>query len=95
MESERILSGDEVRPAGGGKVTADLTLTATDFEGRPATSNTNLVVNNGPVASAGTNQTVVEGSTVTIGAMTRHAEVARSAEVKKAIPALAALASGR
>ncbi|MFM9967179.1 MAG: FAD binding domain-containing protein [Burkholderiales bacterium] len=36
----------------------------------------------------------VEGSTVTIGAMTRHAEVARSAEVKKAIPALAALASG-
>jgi aerobic carbon-monoxide dehydrogenase medium subunit len=36
----------------------------------------------------------VEGSTVTIGAMTRHAEVARSAEVKKAIPALASLAHG-
>lgn len=36
----------------------------------------------------------VDGSTVTIGAMTRHAEVARSAEVKKAIPALASLASG-
>ena len=36
----------------------------------------------------------VEGSTVTIGAMTRHAEVAASAEVKKAIPALAALAAG-
>lgn len=36
----------------------------------------------------------VEGSTVTIGAMTRHAEVARSAEVKKAIPALASLAGG-
>lgn len=35
----------------------------------------------------------VEGSTVTIGAMTRHAEVAASPEVKKAIPALAALAS--
>ncbi|MGH8681707.1 MAG: FAD binding domain-containing protein [Burkholderiales bacterium] len=34
------------------------------------------------------------GSAVTIGAMTRHAEVASSAEVKKAIPALAALASG-
>ena len=32
------------------------------------------------------------GNTVTIGAMTRHAEVASSAEVKKAIPALAALA---
>jgi carbon-monoxide dehydrogenase medium subunit len=32
------------------------------------------------------------GSEVTIGAMTRHAEVANSAEVKKAIPALAALA---
>ncbi|HEV8095250.1 MAG TPA: xanthine dehydrogenase family protein subunit M [Burkholderiales bacterium] len=31
-------------------------------------------------------------SEVTIGAMTRHAEVANSAEVKKAIPALAALA---
>ena len=34
----------------------------------------------------------VEGGSVTIGAMTRHAEVARSAEVKKAIPALAHLA---
>ena len=33
----------------------------------------------------------VDGKTVTIGAMTRHAEVAGSAEVKKAIPALAAL----
>jgi carbon-monoxide dehydrogenase medium subunit len=32
------------------------------------------------------------GNTVEIGAMTRHAEVAGSAEVKKAIPALAALA---
>jgi carbon-monoxide dehydrogenase medium subunit len=36
----------------------------------------------------------VEGNTVTIGAMTRHAVVAASAEVKKAIPALAALAGG-
>lgn len=36
----------------------------------------------------------VDGNTVTIGAMTRHAEVARSADVKKAIPALAALAHG-
>ena len=36
----------------------------------------------------------VSGSTVTIGAMTRHAEVAASADVKKAIPALAALAGG-
>ena len=34
----------------------------------------------------------VSGSTVEIGAMTRHADVAASAEVKKAIPALAALA---
>ena len=34
----------------------------------------------------------VDGKTVTIGAMTRHAEVAGSADVKKAIPALAALA---
>ncbi|MGH8688285.1 MAG: FAD binding domain-containing protein [Burkholderiales bacterium] len=34
----------------------------------------------------------LDGKTVTIGAMTRHAEVAGSAEVKKAIPALAALA---
>jgi carbon-monoxide dehydrogenase medium subunit len=34
----------------------------------------------------------VDGSSVTIGAMTRHAEVAGSAEVKKAIPALADLA---
>ncbi len=36
----------------------------------------------------------VSGTTVTIGAMTRHAEVASSADVKKAIPALAALAGG-
>ncbi len=35
----------------------------------------------------------VEGNAVTIGAMTKHAEVAASAEVRKAIPALAALAS--
>jgi hypothetical protein len=34
----------------------------------------------------------VDASGVTIGAMTRHAEVAASAEVKKAIPALADLA---
>ncbi|HZR68696.1 MAG TPA: xanthine dehydrogenase family protein subunit M [Burkholderiales bacterium] len=35
----------------------------------------------------------VDGGSVTIGAMTRHAEVAASAEVKKAIPALASLAA--
>ena len=35
-----------------------------------------------------------DGKAVTIGAMTRHAEVAASAAVKKAIPALAALAGG-
>src|SRR5260221_13365436 len=33
-----------------------------------------------------------DGKSVTIGAMARHAEVAHSADVKKAIPALAALA---
>lgn len=36
----------------------------------------------------------VAGGKVIIGAMTRHSEVARSAEVKKAIPALAELAGG-
>jgi carbon-monoxide dehydrogenase medium subunit len=36
----------------------------------------------------------VAGDTVTIGAMTTHAEVAASKEVAKAIPALAALAAG-
>jgi aerobic carbon-monoxide dehydrogenase medium subunit len=36
----------------------------------------------------------LEGNTVTIGAMTTHAEVADSADVKNAIPALAALAEG-
>ena len=35
-----------------------------------------------------------DGKTVTIGAMTRHAEVAASKTVKDAIPALAALAEG-
>ena len=36
----------------------------------------------------------VSGGTVTIGAMTRHAVVAASADVQKAIPALASLAGG-
>jgi carbon-monoxide dehydrogenase medium subunit len=36
----------------------------------------------------------VDASGVTIGAMTRHAEVAHSADVNKAIPALASLAHG-
>jgi len=36
----------------------------------------------------------LEGGGVTIGATARHAEVARSADVKKTIPALAALAGG-
>ena len=36
----------------------------------------------------------VEGSSITIGAMTRHAEVAASGDVKAKIPALAALAGG-
>ena len=36
----------------------------------------------------------VEGGSVTIGAMTRHAEVAGSSEVAAAIPALAALTGG-
>ncbi len=35
----------------------------------------------------------VSGDTVTIGAMTRHVDVAKSADVKKAIPALAELAA--
>ena len=35
-----------------------------------------------------------EGAGITIGAMTTHAEVARSADVQKAIPALAVLAGG-
>ena len=36
----------------------------------------------------------VTGDSVTIGAMTNHATVAASAEIKRAIPALAALAGG-
>lgn len=36
----------------------------------------------------------VEGERVVIGAMTRHADVARSAEVRRLIPALAELAGG-
>jgi carbon-monoxide dehydrogenase medium subunit len=35
-----------------------------------------------------------EGDAVVIGAMTRHADIASSAELKRAIPALAALAEG-
>ncbi|HTO84901.1 MAG TPA: FAD binding domain-containing protein, partial [Methylomirabilota bacterium] len=36
----------------------------------------------------------VDGNTLTIGAMTTHNDVAHSADVKKTIPALAALAEG-
>ena len=36
----------------------------------------------------------VEGSSITIGAMTRHADVENNADVKKMIPALARLAGG-
>ena len=36
----------------------------------------------------------LEGSAITIGAMTRHAEVARSTDVQAKIPALAGLAAG-
>ena len=45
-------------------------------------------------AVEGMSGVTVDGGIVTIGAMTRHAEVAASAAVKKAIPALAALAAG-
>lgn len=38
--------------------------------------------------------TVLRGGTLSIGALTRHVEVAESADVKQAIPALAALAAG-
>jgi len=43
---------------------------------------------------AGLKGITVDGAGVTIGAMTTHAEVAHSAEVGNAIPALAALADG-
>lgn len=43
---------------------------------------------------AGLKGVKVEGAKVTIGAMTRHAEVAHSKELAKAIPALAKLAEG-
>ncbi len=43
---------------------------------------------------AGLTGITVSGGAVTIAAMTTHADVARSADVKKAIPALAALAEG-
>jgi carbon-monoxide dehydrogenase medium subunit len=46
------------------------------------------------LAQLGLSGITVAGNTVTIGAMTTHATVARSADVKRAIPALAALAAG-
>ena len=46
------------------------------------------------LAKLGLSGITVSGNTVTIGAMTTHATVAASAEVKRAIPALAALAGG-
>jgi aerobic carbon-monoxide dehydrogenase medium subunit len=46
------------------------------------------------LAGLGLTGITVANNTVTIGAMTRHCDVAASADVKKAIPALAALAGG-
>ena len=46
------------------------------------------------LAGIGLSGITVTGSTVTIGAMTTHNTVAKSADVQKAIPALAALAGG-
>ena len=46
------------------------------------------------LAGAGLSGISVEGTTVTIGAMTRHVDVASSKEVVNAIPALSGLASG-
>ena len=46
------------------------------------------------LAGAGLSSILVEGSSVSIGAMTRHADVAASKEVLGSIPALATLASG-
>lgn len=46
------------------------------------------------LAGAGLSGISVDGGTVTIGATTRHADVAGSADVQSAIPALAALAGG-
>src|SRR6266436_1706968 len=46
------------------------------------------------VIDLGTIKDLSGGKAVAIGAMTRHAEVASSAAVKKAIPALASLAAG-
>ena len=46
------------------------------------------------LAGAGLSGISVESSTVTIGAMTRHADVASSKEVATAIPALSGMASG-
>ena len=46
------------------------------------------------LAGAGLGGISVDGTSVTIGAMTRHADVAASKDVADAIPALAVLASG-
>ena len=46
------------------------------------------------LAGAGLGGVSVDGTSVTIGAMTRHADVAASKDVADAIPALAVLASG-
>jgi carbon-monoxide dehydrogenase medium subunit len=47
----------------------------------------------GSLVTGGTG-TVLRGGTLTIGALTRHADVAISSEVKDTIPALASLAAG-
>src|SRR5450631_2900544 len=79
-----LATGDESRPMSGG-----MTLLPT-MKQRLASPKTIVDL----AALPGLTGITIAGGTISIGAMTTHAEVASSAAVKAALPALAALAGG-
>ena len=82
-DAVKLLADPEAKPLAGGMTLIPVLKQRLN---KPGT-----VVDLGRLGLAGI---TVAGGTVTIGAMTTHATVARSAEVRRAIPALAALAGG-
>ncbi|MEX2298534.1 MAG: FAD binding domain-containing protein, partial [Dongiaceae bacterium] len=82
--STALASGDEARPLAGG-----MTLLPTM---KQRLSQPSDLVDLSQIAEL--QGIKVSGSGLVIGAMTRHADVARSAEVKSTIAAIAALAEG-
>ena len=82
-DAVKLLADPDAKPLAGGQTLIPVL--------KQRLNKPNIVVD---LAKLGLSGITVAGGTVTIGAMTPHATVARSGEVKRAIPALASLAAG-